>query len=75
MEISLQKHSKKEAENLRRGHKARVSTNQTRMKSFGRFLESGRSRAAPWSRPQTRNPFWQKHFSFLLSFSDGEYTM
>jgi hypothetical protein len=33
--------AKKEAENPRRGRGAKVSTNQTRIKSFGRFPESG----------------------------------
>ncbi len=34
-----------------------------------RFLGRVQGRQ-PWSRPQAQNPFWQEHFSFLLSFCD-----
>jgi hypothetical protein len=59
--------AKKEAENLRREHKAKTVTNQTRMKSFGRFLESG---GGPGGRATGRARRREIPFakSFFLSF-------
>jgi hypothetical protein len=56
MEINFQKHYKKETENLRRGHEARTVTNQTRIKSFGRFLESGGGSGLSSGAAQSRRP-------------------
>ena len=55
-EIKLQNHCKKEAENPRRGHKAKTVINQTRMKSFGRFPESGRGPGLSSGAAQSRRP-------------------